>query len=490
MTLETPTAAAPHRLHPLTILFSGLTIAGNFLLPALVGGFSAARHGGRDVVLWAGLIAGVPALLGAIGKYLSFRYRVGNDALVIDSGVLMKQHRVIPLASVQNVDIREGPLQRALGVVTVKVETATGGAKADAEFAVLGRQSAEALRTGLMARRAAGPASMISEAISDENPDASRGIALVRLSPGDLILAGATANHAGIIVAALAGSWQLIDDLPYMGWISRLLDGLPHATLGAAVLTGLAVIAILLVAGWVVSIFGSIVRYYDFTLASRDGQLHKSHGLWSRHRRTLPLGRIQALRVEESVLRRPLALAAMKVVTAGTATAGQEPGGAETVAPLARGHDVPRLVAAIFPRVDYGGISLDRVHPRSRSRSFILYGIVLLTLAAGIAFWRLRPAVIPLLLLPAAWLLAAWQYRHRGYATIPDYIVARNGAFNRITWLVPRQKLQTLHLKQSPFQRRHGLASVILDTAGGRGHASVRDLAYEDATRLIHSLRF
>ena len=480
-------AALSERLHPLTVLFHGITIARSFVLPAAVGALSAARRDPGDVAIWVGLIVGIPALIGAVAHYMHFRYSLAEDALVIDSGVLRKQHRVIPLASVQNMNIRESALQRALGVATLSVETATGGATPDAEFVVLGRNAAQALQNRILASRRHAVQEKTEDTFTEAAEDPGRVITL--LTPGDLVLAGATANHAGLIVVALAGLLQFADDLQYLEWVERQFQRLPLDSLGSALVIGITALAMLLVVGWILSIVGSLVGYYDFTLTSRGERLHKTHGLLARHAATIPLERVQALRVEESVLRRPLGLASLRVTTAGSAVSPGQAHGAEVIAPIARASEIERFVRLVLPELDYGAMTLTRVHTKSRIRAFTAYAVVLVVAAAGSVVWRPPMALLPIALLAPAWLLAAWQYRHRGYARADRHVVARNGVYNRITWLVPEHKLQTLHLRESPFQRRHGLATVQLDTPGhGRG-ASVRDLGYGDAARLVNSLR-
>ena len=484
------------RLHPLTLLFTGISIARGFVLPALVGGVSAARGDLGSAFTWVLLLAGIPALLAAVAKYASFRYRTSGDELVIDSGVLSKHHRVIPLSRVQNIDIRQTALQRLLGVAELRVETASGGASAEAELSVLGRATAETLRNELLrirhsalAASAAGPPLTAAELPSAELPSAET---LARLSPAQLALAGATANEAGLIVAALAGASQIFDDLPVWDWapIERLVTRIPHDTAMGTALSILFVLAALFVVGWVLSVVGSVVGYFDFTLDRAGEELRKRYGLLSRREGSIPLARVQALRIEESLLRRPLGLAAIKIETAGSSPGQRQRGGAEAFIPIATVRDLSRLVAGVFADADYSALDFRPVHPRSRRRALTRYAILLLALAILLALapWSPRIALLPLLLLPFAWLLARWQYRHRGYALAAGYVVARNGVLNRVTWIVPERKLQTVHLTETPFQRRHGLASVIIDTAAGGRAAVVRDLGLADAERLVGRL--
>ena len=45
----------------------------------------------------------VPALVLAIAKYATFRYRLNAAELVIDSGILVHRRRIIPVARIQNI---------------------------------------------------------------------------------------------------------------------------------------------------------------------------------------------------------------------------------------------------------------------------------------------------------------------------------------------------------------------------------------------------
>ncbi|NIQ53995.1 MAG: hypothetical protein GWN71_11500, partial [Gammaproteobacteria bacterium] len=69
---ETP-FAEPARLHVATLLFSALQVGRGFILPALVGGFSAGDDLTQTLTI-ALLLAAVPAMAVAVGKYASFRY--------------------------------------------------------------------------------------------------------------------------------------------------------------------------------------------------------------------------------------------------------------------------------------------------------------------------------------------------------------------------------------------------------------------------------
>ncbi|GAA3998706.1 PH domain-containing protein [Allokutzneria multivorans] len=89
----------------------------------------------------------VPGLLYAL-VMPSWRYRVhawelGSKAVYAASGWFWQKHRVTPLSRVQTVDTTQGPIQRAFGLATVVVTTAS--THGDVKIAGLAAEDAEDL---------------------------------------------------------------------------------------------------------------------------------------------------------------------------------------------------------------------------------------------------------------------------------------------------------------------------------------------------------
>jgi putative membrane protein len=478
------------RLHPLTLVFSAGAIARGMIWPALAGGFGFGDGElARALPIIAAVLA-IPALIGAGAKYALYRWRVDADELLLRSGVLNRQNRVIPLARVQNVEVRQSLMQRVFGVAELRVETAGTGLQAEAVLSVLGVAEAQAVRTDLLARRRAQvPASMDADAEAVDRPAAPP---LARLSTWDLLLAGATANEAGVIAAAAAGLLQFAEELPGRFFANAIEDTVARVQ-GAVALVAVAGIVLLLLVGWMISIAGAFVRFHGFTLTVDGGEMRKRYGLLTVHEASVPLQRVQAIRVEETFLRRWLGLASLMIETAG-GSPGQR-GGAEAFVPIARTKDVGRLVRGIFGDAQVDGADYQKVHPKAERRMRRRYLLVFLLFWAP--FWAMRwfgiqpgGALAPYVaaLLPLPWLMARWQYQNRGWALPPGYVLARSGVLNRITWIVPDRKLQTLHVRDNPFQRRLGLSTLVVDTAAGGRQASVIDLPHSTARRVLEEL--
>jgi putative membrane protein len=481
------------RLHPLTLVFAAFGIARGMIWPALAGGFGLGDGEIARMLPIVLAVLAIPALVGAAAKYALYRWRVDADELLLRSGVLNRQNRVIPLSRVQNVEVRQSLLQRLARVAEVRVETAGTGAEAEAVLSVLGVEQAQSLRADLLARRRAQAAALVVEgAEAGEVVDRPAAAPLARLSTWDLLLAGATANEAGVIAAAAAGLLQFTEELPgevFETAVRRVVE----RTEGALVVVGIGAVVALMLVGWMISIAGSLVRYHGFTLSVDGGEMRKRYGLLTVHEASVPLRRVQAIRLEETFLRRWLGLASLMIETAG-GSPGQR-GGAEAFVPIARREDVGRLVRGIFGDAQVDDADFQRVHPKAERRLRRRYLLVFLMVWAP--FWAARwfdvqpggmLAPWMALLLPLPWLMARWQYANRGWALPPGYVMARSGVLNRITWIVPDRKLQTLHVHDNPFQRRLGLSTLVVDTAAGGRQAAIVDMAQSTARRVLEEL--
>jgi uncharacterized membrane protein YdbT with pleckstrin-like domain len=74
------------------------------------------------------------ALLGLTIVRLDYElrwYMLSDRAIRIREGIITIREKTIALANVQNISIRQGPLQRFLGIADVEVKTAGGGGSSD-----------------------------------------------------------------------------------------------------------------------------------------------------------------------------------------------------------------------------------------------------------------------------------------------------------------------------------------------------------------------
>lgn len=81
-------------------------------------------------------------------RYRRWRYAIGDDALEIRRGVMVRRSSAVPFHRIQQIDVSQGPLQRRHGVVTLELRTAA--AASDGLVPHLDAEHAATLRTGLL----------------------------------------------------------------------------------------------------------------------------------------------------------------------------------------------------------------------------------------------------------------------------------------------------------------------------------------------------
>jgi uncharacterized protein len=74
------------------------------------------------VLLLGGMIVGVAPGL----RWRRWRYEIRPDEIDLQRGILWIERTLVPLARIQHVDTRQGPLQRRFGLSTVVFYTAAG----------------------------------------------------------------------------------------------------------------------------------------------------------------------------------------------------------------------------------------------------------------------------------------------------------------------------------------------------------------------------
>jgi membrane protein YdbS with pleckstrin-like domain len=104
----------------------------------------------------AGLIAGIAAVLvlvwawSAVGRnFRSWGYVERADDLMVTHGAMFRKLTVVPYGRMQLVDVKAGPIERAFGLVNVKLHTAA--ATTDAQVRGLSPADAGSLRDRLTA---------------------------------------------------------------------------------------------------------------------------------------------------------------------------------------------------------------------------------------------------------------------------------------------------------------------------------------------------
>ncbi|GAA4077631.1 PH domain-containing protein [Actinomadura miaoliensis] len=274
------------------------------------------------------LVVTVPMTVITVGvglwTWLALRFRVDGDDLVVETGLLRKRKRRIPLSRVQAIDVVRPLVTRLFALAEVRVELA-GGEQSEIALRYLGRNTAQQLRAELLARAAGLPGH------TPEAPERP----LWRVSGG-----------------ALFGS--LVLRLPVLGTALLLFVSLVLLLLYAEL--GMLAVAIPALLGLVRAVVAPMVMYGAFTVATSPDGIRLRYGVLETRMQTVPPGRVQAISIVEPSLWRPFGWARLDVTVAGYA--GERQALSSVLLPVAPRQVALHLVAQVFPGANVDAVQL------------------------------------------------------------------------------------------------------------------------------------
>ena len=469
---------APRRLHPGTILLAGLTRAPSTIL-GLPAFFAFVSNRGLPWVL------GTIAVMAVIGvalmwlRWLRFTYAVGEDAILIERGLLSRSRRSIPFDSIKDVSIVRGPLARLFGLAVVRIET--GGADKDEGLLdSVSLAEAERLRATLRAELTAGaaPAGDVPQVGSET---------LFRMGLSRLLIAGPF-NFSLVFIAAAFGALQWADEVLNLDWgdMLRWLGIAERELRSRATPMSIAAVALAAVLlGLLTGMVRTMATNFGFRLTLSEGRFRRVRGLLTRSETVIARRRIQLALIRRALISGRLGFEALSFQTLG---GSDDPSGRQEVAPFARRAETAPIVAAAgLPPFD--ALPLRPVAPAHVLRMAIRRGvpIVVVACAAAIVF---PLALAALALAPFAVGFALLERSHHRYALGARAVQVNRCVLVQREWQVPASSVQVVSVRAGPIQRLLGVASVRIDTAGAGALSGphVTDIAADDAAALARGL--
>ena len=417
--------------------------------------FFLGQGGDSPLFTWWGISLMLLVLLitGFI-NWLRFTWRVEDDELRIEQGLLVRKKRYVPRDRIQAIDISSGPLQRLFGLVRLRVLTA-GGSSPEAEISAISRSDAQAIQEALQV-----------EARDPVAAEQESSWPVYRISRKRLLLAASTAGSFGVALSIVG---TLVAQINQVVSEDQMIAYLESWAGEATTEFWITFVALAVLVAWLLSLFGTLLRFSGFTLTRNGRELYIRRGLFEKKQITIPYHRIQAVRVVEGVMRQPFGFAMVYVENAGF---GDEGGKTTVVFPLLRKREVGRFMQEMLPEFN---VELPGVRPPGRA--FLRYQIrtvVPALVAASALAWVFELFWLIPIIFGVAGLVAYLRYLDAaaGFRDSSGFMRFRRLA--RTTVMFHRRRVQSLSLLANWFQRRKKLCSVSVTVASGKGGAEFR----------------
>lgn len=498
--------APVERLHPLALLSGIGRAVRNVVGGIAAGGFLAVQGRlGIALMIFAGIA--VVTLGGLFLHWRRFSFRVGSDAIRIDSGIISRNQRTIPFDRVADVSIEQGPLQRLFRIARVTLET--GGSGAGKEEGVLdgiALTRAETLRKHVRTMRlGVGRAGMGGTGVAADVTAEPEAPPLFAMDLRRVLTLGLF-NFSLALFAGLFGLSQTIGDALGIDPFKRRFwtpileqSGLGEWLLAHRVGLAISGLAVLVVAGIATGTIRTLLREFGFRLDRTGNGFRRRRGLLTKTDVSLPARRIQAGLVATGPIRNHFGWRAFKVLSLageGGGQPGEKARDNHVLAPLATDGEIAGIASHIglaMPGADTAWRPVSRGHVTS---FLAVVGPLMLAAAlAGLLFLAALnapaqpyagPPLIALGGFVALGLLRWFEWRHTAYALESGRLLVRTGWWCRRTFLIPLRNVQSVTLKESSLSRRFGIASLVVDVAGGRSGGQIVPSLPRDIASLLH----
>lgn len=469
-----PPYQGSQRFSPKVLLIDPVRMLPSLLVPLIgvlfVGGFSARSYA------WAA--AGVVGtVLVAVIRWATFTYEIVGDRLETKRSLISRSIRTIPLERIRGVDISTPPMHRLLGLAVMKIDTGASGGKEEAKLDGVTLAEAERLKPILLRR--AGHQAHLPEAAAPAEPQEQPIITVPRrwllygpLSGAYLLTPFAFAGGAVGLAFQWGGDLGLRQDTALSA--GEWLWGHPYLLLAAALLL---VLAMPVTGGLMYAVFN-----WNFQLKRRDGYLVAERGLINRRSVSLESRRVRGYDIVDGLAERWAGVVRVWAIVTGL-------GDSETRGQLLP--DVPRAVAYQVTADAIGPFRADlRPHPlvarkRRLFRAIFPWLMVALVAAAGVwvsgltLWWVLL--VLALVLAALGIPLGLDRYASLGHGYDGARLSMRSGSLRRTQAVIERRAVVGWRMRQTWFQRRAGVLTLIAGVGAGKGGYAAIDVSKAQA---------
>jgi putative membrane protein len=448
-------------------------------LPAvalMVAAYASGSDARKSWILTGLLLAGLIGIVASILRWLRFRFCIVDDRVLVRSGVLHREELSVEFGRIQNISIREPVYMRPFGLALLSIDTAGSGQK-EIVLGGIKKDTAIQLRETILSKK---DQTVIADPVGGTGALADKSLLLSRSSK-DIVIYGLTVNFAFwvlIAVGAFFGSQGVAEN--FFSWLGTKIQF--QDVLSAVesfggffgsilILIGMMLVVILLLP--LISVLGALVRHYGYRLSVEGETYRKNSGLLTRHDESLKRHKIQAMVLKQNFVARFFKRTNMqlRIASAGSGVeSGQLPTGPKTtfLVPALHKHELTELIPGFFPGCEYGDVQFSRINRRRFSMVIMGWAVLPpLILVTGLLSLLVSWKFVVLLPIAAAiaWSIISRVWEKIGYGVVADYGFVCRGFFGTHTTVFPLFKVQRIDIRQTPGQRRKGLAQLSIHLA-------------------------
>ncbi|WP_141992685.1 PH domain-containing protein [Bacillus sp. B4EP4a] len=412
-------------------------------------------------------------VISIILKWYTYKYQIKEGTIYITSGLISKSYRTVPLHKVQNVQQRTTFFHKIFSLTSLTFETGMTGDQGTVPFEVISRREAERLE-GEYASKQEIP--VIEVDIPEERIAEPTHGKTIHFTPTkqDVLKASFTSLSFLALIPILATLYNTLDDFINLenaeGFLAKLLDTWWIITI---VLAGLICVA---VAFGIVSTF---VKYGKYEISSDHERIYIKKGVLDESAFSIQKEKVQALEITQSIIKRLLGLAEVKLVSAGNT--GDEELETNTLYPFLSIERAYGMVEEILP-----AYKMERSMKPLSKQAFKIRMLrpSFFWILTTLAIYYFKPSLwyISLILLVLIYSLRIMDYKNSRYLLNDEFIQFKSGSLETSLFITKRSKVIQIEVERSKLQKLFGLATIeTINRSKPVHHTKLQDVTVEYA---------
>lgn len=486
------------RHHPLSMIIDMWGYIKSAFLPAL---FLFVLNHDSDAFIWkygryAFIIITILTVIFLMLKWLTYQYELTTNAFHLYSGYLNKEEQIIPYNKIQNINKKTTALHRLFHMTSLHFETAMSGDNATVVFnAISETQAAEIER--LIERTTAEEEPVFSNEISvnaeeEANEEAERKVHFTPTTR-DSIRAAFTSFSFLILIPILFSIYTKVEDLFD---IEKQTEGIFAFFFSTWWMAAIMILLIFLLS-MLIGMVRIYIKYGKYEISSDNNRIYINRGVLNETYFSMAKQNVQAIKIEQSLIKRILGIVEIKLVSVGDLSADNDELEISSLYPFLNKAHAYAILQDILP--DYQITEKMRQLPRQA---------LWLNLFKG-AFFYLIPAAIVLYFKPTFWgMTQTWwiivllllfivintgillSYQQSGYVMNDAFIQMKKGAFGTSVFVSRRDKISEVSISRSILQKQLGTATLeIINRAHPVEHTTIDHVPYTAARSFYHWYR-
>ncbi|MCA1024503.1 PH domain-containing protein [Cytobacillus kochii] len=418
-----------------------------------------------DWIGYGRIIAAILLILSiifVIFKWLTTTYKIDEVAFYLREGFFTKHKRTIPFSKVQNVNRHTTFLHKLIGKTSLKFETGMSGDGGTIKFEVLSKEEADHLEDWIEKstrniKVSEGEEEKVEEYIEDRKLHFAA-------SKKDIIKASMTSLSFLLLIPALGSLFFMINDFIN---VEKEAEGAIHFILSAWWLTALVVI-FLVVASTIFGMIKTYIKYGNYRIYSDVDRIYISRGVLDEVSFSISKEKVQAVEITQTLMKRILRIAEVKLTSAGQTGGGGGDSSMETSSlfPFLPQKDAFRLISEILP--DYEVEEEMHKLPKNALFARLLKPSWLWMIATALLYY-FQPNVLnmnmpwwlfSLLLLILVVLLRVLDYYNSRYVLNERFIQLKTGSLATTLFLTRRDKVIEIEMNRGPLEKLLGIAKI------------------------------